>query len=153
MSIIDEGTRTQIIIAAINAAGPVGEDPKEWNSRVTGLAVSITTMVAPTSSISRQIDAIGDAKVYTAVITSLVKEDSSTRGLVTMAVPVSQWAKDGTEKIRTDRTDTEEGRAMVRRIKPLIGHKVAIWKQLETAAGSSTKVGVIRHIEDLGLSE
>lgn len=150
---MEQSEKNQVVIAAIGAAGPVGDDSAEWNGRVLELAGQITAMCSPTSDVQKVIDSVNDSKVFTATLLSIKKEATSTRGLLTLGTRVSEHSPDGTEQARTERTDTPLGMAMARRCRALVGHKVAVWIEVQTMSKSTNKVRVITHIEDLGLVE
>lgn len=149
---MDDATRTQVILAAVGSAGPVGADKAEWNAVVAEQAVTIAVMLGENSAVSKALEKFGNAeKPFPAVILGGSKEQSSTR------VVVRFTNKDGEqETIRTDRTDSPEGLAMSNIVRGLVGHKVLIWKEIEISGGSgpnAKKFRVLRHIEDLGLAE
>ena len=147
---MDDATRTQVILAAVGSAGPVGGSKAEWNALVAEQAVSIAVMLGDNSSVSQALSKFANAgKPFPAVILGGRKEASSTR------VVVRFRNKDGDdEEIRTDRTDSPEGLAMGNIVRGLVGHKVLIWKELEDSGGSgpaAKRYRVLRHIEDLGV--
>lgn len=146
---MDTNTRTQVILAAVGAAGPKGEDAADWNARVRDNAVSIAVMLGENSSVSKALEKfLAAGKPFPATILGGRKEQSSTRVVVRIR------NKDGEEEeIRTDRTDTPEGLAMANIVKGLVGHRVLIWKELEEMGGGSNgrKVRILRHVEDLGV--
>jgi hypothetical protein len=150
---MEQSDKNRIAIAAVTAAGSVGDDRAAWNDRVLELAAQITAMTSPSSDVMTAIESVSNAKVFTAVLLEIKKEQSSTRGLVTLKTRVSEHAPDGTEQARTERTDTRQGLAMARRCRALVGHRVAVWVDLQTMKGGSNKVRVIAHIEDLGETE
>ena len=151
---MEQSEKNQIVIAALNAAGPVGEDADEWNIRLLELAGQFTAMLSPTSAISKVIESVSASKVFTGVVLEIKKEASSTRGLITLKTRVSEHSPDGTEQVRTERTDSPFGLSMARRVRALIGHRVVVWVEVQTMSnGSSNKVRVITHIEDLGEAE
>lgn len=169
---MDDTTRTSIIIAAVTAAGPVPAlldedgrpvlntrnkpvlDRAAWSLSVEQLATTITALTAPTSSLSKVVNAVAEAKVFTGTVLGCKKESSSTRGIVTLKTRVSDHHPDGTEVARTERTDNPAGKAMAQMFRnDLVGHKVVVWVQVEQMAGSTNKVRVIRHVEDLGVDD
>jgi len=143
--------RNQIILAAVQAAGPVTEDLAEWQSTVAEMATRITAMCSDQSPVAQAIGRVADSKVFVGSVVSIEKEASSTRGIVTIRTRPSQYHPDGTEQARTDRTDNAEGMAMARSIKALVGHRVRFWVQVEEYGNGSSKVRVIRNVEDLGV--
>ncbi|MDQ2740463.1 MAG: hypothetical protein M3Y35_18010 [Actinomycetota bacterium] len=151
---MDDQTRNGIIIAAVNAAGPMDDDNTAgWSAKVASLTASIAAMCSPESSLAKVVNGVAASKVFTAVVTDVVKEQSSTRGLVTLKAKPSKFHTDGVEQARTDRTDSSEAaRNLARRLRGLIGHKVALWVEVEEINGGAAKVRVIRHVEDLGVA-
>ena len=149
MATIDDATRTQIVLAAVGAAGPKGDDAAEWTARVRDNAVSIAVMLGDNSSVSQALDKfLAAGKPFPATILGGKREARSTR------VVVQFMNKDGeVEAIRTDRTDTPEGLAMSNIVRGLVGHKVLVWKELEEMGGGAAgrKVRILRHVEDLGV--
>lgn len=145
---MDATTRTQVILAAVGAAGPKGEDAADWNARVRDNAVGIAVMLGENSSVSKALEKfLAAGKPFPATILGGRKEQTSTRVVVRIR------NKDGEEEeIRTDRTDTPEGLAMANIVKGLVGHRVLIWKELEEMGGGTNgrKVRILRHVEDLG---
>ena len=102
---------------------------------------------------SRLIDAVHGSKVFTAVITGVAKEHSSTRGLVTLRTRPSQFHPDGVEQARTERTDSPDGLLMARTLRGLTGHRVALWIEEQTTGDGARKVRIIQHVKDLGRAE
>jgi hypothetical protein len=150
---MEQVDKNQIVIAAVGAAGPVGDDRAAWSDRVVEMAAQITAMSSPNSDVMTTIDSVSNAKVFTATLLEIKKEQSSTRGLLTLKTRVSEHSPDGTEQARTERTDTRQGIAMARRCRALVGHRVAVWVEVQTMKNSTNKVRVIAHIEDLGEAE
>jgi hypothetical protein len=55
------------------------------------------------------------------------------------------------EEIRTDRGDTDAGRAMIARARSLTGRRVLVYKQVESMASDpKRKVRIAAHVMDLG---
>jgi hypothetical protein len=150
---VEQAEKNQIVIAAVNAAGPVGEDAEAWNGRVLELASQFTAMLAPNSTVSKVIDGVNNSKVFTGTVLEIKKEETSTRGLITLKTKVSEHSPDGTEQVRTERTDSPLGLSMARRVRALVNHRVVVWVEVQTMKNSTNKVRVITHIEDLGLDE
>ena len=141
----------QIIIAAITASGPQGDDLDAWRLRVLENAATFVAMLSPTSDVSKIIASVSGSKVFPATVLAIKKEDSSTRGLVTLKTRVDEkHAPDGTEQARTERSDSPIGLAMARKLRALRYHKVLVWIDVQTMTNSTNKVRVISHVEDLG---
>lgn len=149
---MQEQTRTQVILAAVGMAGPSTGDLARWQANVLDNVGAVTAMLAPGSVYARRAEAVAGAKVFPATVLGITKEQSSTRGLVTLKTAPSQYNQDGTETARTDRTDTFEGLKMAQRIRALKGHRVMVWVTLEEfdSARGKSKVRVVTHVEDMG---
>jgi len=147
---MEQSELNQIVLAAINTAGPVGDDPGEWSGRVHFAAAQITAMCSPASSVAKVVGGVANAKVFSAIVRGITKEASSTRGLVTLQTQPSKFHPDGLEPARTERTDSAQGMAMARRIRSLVGHRVLVWVEVEVINDGASKVRVVRWIEDLG---
>lgn len=148
---MDQAQRTQIVTAAVSAAGPLDEDGEGWINRVNEAVARITAMCSDTSPTAKVIDQIERSKTFTATVLGGSREKSSTRVVLRMQTRPSQFHPDGIEEARTERTDTPAGAAMANRLRTLIGHRVAVWVELESINDGATKVRVIRHVEDLGV--
>jgi hypothetical protein len=144
---VDTDVKRQVILAAITAAGPIDDT---WHERVKDAARRITVMLADDSPVARTIDQIGASTAFTGVITSVTREASSTRAIVTLRTKATPRNLSGEESLRTERTDSPDGLAMARRLRALKGHRVLIWKEVESVRGGDVKVRMVRHVEDLG---
>lgn len=134
-----------------------------WDQSVKTNARDIMVMTSDRSKITAQLNGLrkaidpssGEGKVFTGTVTRVVREASSTRGLVTLFTGTDQAPKDGLaagyENVRTDRTDDLDGKAMARAAQLLTGHRVTVYIELEPIRGGSQKARVLRHIEDQGL--
>lgn len=144
---VERQTREAIVLASIGAAGPIGNNTGAWAAKVRDISTEITLMLQPTSRVSKQVSNLRACdKPFPATILGGRVEESSTRCLVRIKAVKSK--NDEPEEIRTDRTDTADGKAMLERIKTLKGHKVLIYKQMET--NNDTAYRVLRHVVDLG---
>ena len=150
---MDSNIRTSIVTAAVIAAGPAGEDRAAWQTQVHENAVSIAVMSSETSQIAKAIDQIEKCKVFSGSVVAVKKEQSSTRGIVTLNTGtdrVKEGLDAGCEQVRTERTDNPFGLAMARKARELIGHRVLVWVEVEEIG--DRKVRVLRHLESLGLA-
>ncbi len=146
---MDQDT-TQIILAAVHAAGPAGEDRAAWMDAVCDLAAEITVMCSDRSRAARRVQSIRNSKVFTATIVGGKLEASSTRGIVNLRTKPTAQHPDGLEQVRTERTDTPDGMAMWSRLKALKGHRVVLFVEVQEYNGGQGKVRVVQHVEDLG---
>ena len=85
----------------------------------------------------------------------MTKEEASQRAQVTMYTGTDRTTDGvpaGCERVRTDRTDNLDGRAIARSAQLLIGHRVTVYVELEAIRNGTTKVRVARHFEDNGVN-
>lgn len=148
-------TTAEIIYAAIASVEPLARDESEvdYERRVKKQASDIYIMTQDRSPISQHLATLEKCKVFTAVITDVKKEKSSTRGVVTLKTRPSKENEKGVETARTDRTENDknsEGTAMARRLVELKGHRVLLWIYLEPMGSSGRTVRVVKHVVDLG---
>jgi hypothetical protein len=149
---LDDALRTQIVLTAVSVAGPA--DPADlagWQARVADMAAAITAACQPGSQISKVVEQVTNSKTFVATIVKVTKENSSTRGVVTLRTTPNEHHPDGIETARTERTDNPIGRSMARRLVKLVGHRALLWVEVEAIANGSRKSRVIRHVEDMGL--
>lgn len=154
---MEQSLRTQVVTAAVVAAGPAGADMAEWQSRINSLAVQIAVMCSDRSSTATAIEQVESAKVFAATILGGRYDQKSTRVVVDLRTRPSTDHPDGLEQARTERTDTPAGREMSNRLRTLKDHRVLLWVQLEEftrgSDGKRLKSRVIRHVEDLGVDK
>lgn len=155
---MSESNRNDIILAAINAVGQV-PDGKDWEAEVTMKAIEIAVLTGENSNVAKAVDVIGTCKVFKGTILAVEKEQSSTRGVVTLSTgtqkeQVHSLTKQplpmGQECVRTDRTDNALGKAIALKSRGLTFHSVLVWVEVETMANGN-KSRVLRHIQDLGI--
>jgi hypothetical protein len=149
---LDDALRTQIVLAAVSAAGPADPaDTAGWQARVADMAAAITAACQPGSQISKVVEQVAASKTFVATVVKVTREPSSTRGIVTLRTTPNEHHPDGIETARTERTDNPIGRSMARRLVKLVGHRVLLWVEVETIGNGSRKSRVIRHVEDMGI--
>lgn len=143
--------RESIILAAIGAAGPAGENKGAWYSRVRDLSGEIALMLDENSPLSKNVEKFQsiDARFVGVIVGGRV-EASSKRAEVRF-VPFRNGEYGDVEEIRTERTDTAEGHAMWELVKSLKGHRVLLHKRMEENNGR--KFRVLQHVIDLGTDE
>lgn len=165
MSALDSKTRTDLLLAAMNAVGTVTEPTtnskgtvvasvqETWQHLVEQKAMQILTMGSEGSQFARTLDVVATAhnrdykgsKAFSAVIKGVELEKSSRRLVVTLRAN----GADEDEFVRTDRTDTGRGAMMAREANALVGHRAMVYIEMEeTSAGR--KVRILRHLSDLG---
>lgn len=142
-----------IVLAALVAAHSDGGDVESRDARAAKYARKFATQVSEQSAISKAVDGVANAKVFTGIIEKVSLEKTSTRGIITLKTKVSKFHPDGLETVRTERTDTDPSVLddMRHMRDDLMGHRVVVWVEMETYNEGATKVRILRHFEDLGL--
>lgn len=134
----------QLTLAAAQAAGPCppGEEAA-WAQRVRDLAFDLYVLG---DTVGQDLNRLDGAKQFTATLLLVRIETSSTRGVL-----VLRNSSGEREQLRTDRSDSDAGRAMVDRARALVGHRVRVYRINETMAGNAKmQVRVAVHLVDGG---
>jgi hypothetical protein len=161
---VDQALLTLVLDGAIAAAGPASDsDDADWQARVIDRVAPVVTLLSPkgdavkvAQSVLNCIRGVNKSAVFVAPeVLSIQKEASSTRGIVTFRTDDLVRHPDGTEQIRTERSDSPVGLAMCQRIRQdLVGHKVVVYKELQPMGrGDGQSAKVIVHLVDLGLAD
>lgn len=141
---IESAAQAAAVVAGVAAALPAALDAYFANN-MTGFVLGM-------DKAKTQLDA---CKVFSGTVVDVKKEQSSTRGLVTLNTGTDR-EKDGLnageEQVRTERTDNPEGLAMAKKVRELKGRRVLVWVEVEEIKGGSSKVRVLRHIQDIGVA-
>jgi hypothetical protein len=143
----------RLLPLAVQGIGPMRDDESQgqYMERVRGLAIDLWIESGPRAELTRRLAELMNSQVFVGVLTAVEIEQSSTRAMLTLAV-----TRDGEsveEMIRTDRTDGPAGRALWETAKGLVGHRVAIYKHMETRTDPNKKYRCAKHIVDLGLAD
>lgn len=160
---MDAQTRTAVIAAGFAAAGPLAPDADDevraqHRARIVEAITTITVAAADEKSFANKaIDQVAgpDVKVFTGTVVKVTREEAITRGIVHLRTRVHpEYAPDGIEQVRTERTDDPVGLAVAKRLRSLKGHRVLLWVEIESfqsKSGANRKFRVVRHVEDLGV--
>lgn len=170
----DQITKTLIILDALRSTEDVeGETRREHDARVKARIYELTAKLSGENNpLVAAADSLENCDVFTAVVGLVKKEKTSTRGLVYLIQQPGEWTQhalleqvhkgfladrkgftfpEGTEVIRTDRTDTPEGMIVAKQASALVGHKVIVFKAHEALKNDANrKVKILRHLVDLG---
>jgi hypothetical protein len=143
----------RLLPLAVQGVGPMRADETQgqYMERVRGLAIDLWIESGPKAELTRRLAELMNSQVFVGTLTAVEIEQSSTRAMLTLTV-----TRDGEsveEMIRTDRTDGPTGRALWETAKGLIGHRVAIYKHMETRADPNKKYRCAKHIVDLGVAD
>ncbi|MGK3708777.1 hypothetical protein [Arthrobacter sp. IK3] len=149
---LDTKERNDIILAAVNMTGPVGDDLPDWNTRVRANTKKLTIMLGETSELAKTIDMVQNCKVFSGTILHVAKEKTSKRGFVGLKTTPSKFNPDGVESVRTEITENNpEALAFCRQLRSLEGHRVLVWVEMQTNEDATRKFRILQHVEDLGL--
>ena len=152
---MNDDTRTRLILSALTLAGDqaAGETDDKYNERLANTVARVASLCAPRSALSVVVDDVLDpeAKRFVGTVTKVVKEASSTRGLVYMDCNPSDRHPDGKETARTDRTDNPNGLRVAHLAQSLIEHKALFTVKLEIMPNGD-KVRIVKHLQDVGVA-
>lgn len=111
------------------------------------MALELFTLADTLDARLQRLSEQGRSGQFTAVVIGVTVEESSTRGVLTLLNSSADY-----EQIRTDRGDTDAGRAMIERARALIGHRVRVYRYNEPMASNKTHGSrVVVHLSDLGV--
>lgn len=149
---LDAKERNEIILAAVNMTGPVGDDVSDWNSRVRANTKKLTILLGENSNLAKVIEMVQGCKVFSGTVLHVTKEKSSKRGFVGLKTAPSKFNTDGIESVRTEiMEDNPEVLAFCRQLRSLEGHRVLVWVEMQTNEDATRKFRILQHVEDLGL--
>lgn len=144
---------TSLIMAAINTVGPKNQiDPSKgtYEQQVSRAAEDIIIMSNPQGRIAQGLEEFKTIKPFTAVVSAVGVENTSTRGFIGLASK-ADGKNDGVDTIRTNRTDSDpSAMMMVNELANLLGHRILVYKRMETTKDGTTKVRILHRFEDLG---
>ncbi|MER5302155.1 hypothetical protein ABT039_22230 [Streptomyces lasiicapitis] len=135
----------ELTLAAARAVGPCppGEDAV-WTEQVRAKATHLYTLADTVGQDLQRLDA---AKQFTATLLAVRVEATSTRGVLIVRNTSGEL-----EHLRTDRSDTDGGRAMVERARALAGHRLRVYRVNEQmASNAKMQVRTVVHLTDYGL--
>lgn len=162
-------------VAILAAAAVIAGTTDGNDERLLRAARELKQLSSPGSKVMRSIaefdGADGDLKHFTGTVLGIMKEQSSTRGVVSIYTgtdhakwgslvnprehPLTKVTTPGVEHFRTDRTDSKTdtiAKDLANRIgKELIGHKVNVTLKMEENKG--TKFRTLIAVTDLGVSD
>ncbi|WP_435245143.1 hypothetical protein [Streptomyces tendae] len=134
----------ELTLAAARAVGPCppGEEAA-WTEQVRARAVSLYTLADTVGQDLARLDA---AKQFTATLLTVRVETTSTRGVLVLRNTSGEL-----EQLRTDRGDSDAGRAMIERARALVGHRLRVYRINEQMAGNNARqVRTAVHLTDHG---
>lgn len=135
----------EVTLAAARAVGacPPGEEAA-WAERVRAQAVELYVLA---DTVGQDFQRLDEARQFTATLLAVKVEASSTRGVL-----VVRNGSGEVERLRTDRGDTDAGRAMIERARGLVAHRLRVYRLNEQMAGTPTRqVRTVVHLADRGV--
>lgn len=150
MTELDSSARVALVAGAATVAGPGASA-----SVIEGLVVDLALMADEDSLIMKRLVKITDAPRFVAELVDVKIEQSSTRAILSLKTDdITEKKPDGIETMRTERTDQPDGMSMYRRALSLKGHRVLVFKFIDTAGNDATKkVRICLHLIDLGMPD
>jgi hypothetical protein len=148
----------QVVLAAVNAAGPTGNNVQAWRAKIRDdLVPMIAAMLREGSPLTRHADDVMGSAVFGGEILGLELEESSKRVIVTFrseTTSKSDKGDDGSESIRTHRTDTAFGKTQYRRLQDAgVGAKLLFYKTMEPTGVAGREVRVLSHFDVLSTGQ
>lgn len=149
----DKEITPQARIAVAAAFAYAGTPSKGWNERLA--EGTLRAAAAMNGRMAQVAQDVLDCDVFKAVYRGYTLEETSTRLKVTLeseTTAKSEQESDGTEMIRTERTDNQMGKLMKRRLDELApGSTILVFKLVEhmEGRGIKDKVRVLKHFEVL----
>ncbi|MFI8093799.1 hypothetical protein ACIF9R_36775 [Streptomyces sp. NPDC086080] len=134
----------ELTLAAARAVGPCPPGAEaDWTEQVRARAVHLYTLADTVGQDLRRLDS---AKQFTATLLSVRVEATSTRGVLVLRNTSGEL-----ERLRTDRGDSEAGRAMIERARGLVGHRLRVYRLNEQmASNAKLQVRTVVHLADCG---
>lgn len=142
----------QAMHMAMIAAGPIGNNERDWLRRVETATPACAALLKPGGPADTAAKVL-ESTAFSATFVGFEVEESSSRLIVSFkskTTDAKDADADGTESLRTEPMWTGAGRAMRRKVEHLQpGDSVVVHKHVETVDGSK-KVRVVVHLEVLG---
>lgn len=105
-----------LAVAASSATGPISnyESPSAWRSQLQAAATEIAkSALSPRGAIAQIADDAETMRFVTVTLTDVQRDEKSNRGVVTYrADKPSQYSKDGSEQVRTDRLENPDAQRL-----------------------------------------
>lgn len=140
-------TPLDLVIAAASASGSCPDEPaarERWLGNVRALSADLYLL---SEQVKADTERLRAATTFAAKLVDVTVEESSTRGVLHLLT----LGGEPELPIRTDRGDTPEGKRMIDKARQLIGHKVVIYKELESA--NARRHRTLVNVVDLGLDD
>jgi hypothetical protein len=134
----------ELTLAAAQAVGPCppGEEAA-WTEQVRARAVHLYTLA---DTVGQDLQRLDEAKQFTATLITVRVEATSTRGVLVVRNTSGEL-----EELRTDRGDSDSGRAMIEKARALVGHRLRVYRLNEQMASNANRqVRTVVHLTDHG---
>jgi len=159
MTEITEAIRTQIVLAAVHAAGPNASDAAIafQAGRITGFLHPSSTVQSAIASTLKQAERIISSGGFEGTLVYVDLEETSQRGYLLVQTEPSNDYPDGIEPVRTHRWDSKDGeqwKAFTNEAMGLIGHRVWVDKIMEKGTGANTRdMRIVVGLTDRGIDQ
>lgn len=134
----------ELTLAAARAVGPCPpSEEATWTDQVRARVITLYTLADTVGQDLARLDA---AKQFTATLLAVTVEATSTRGKLLL-----RNTSGDLEHLRTDRGDTDAGRAMIERASALVGYRLRVYRLNEQmASNAKNQVRTVVHLADHG---
>lgn len=144
----------ELVPLAVHALGPMpgAGSYDDWLAQIDRVALDLYFKMLDTSTLSKRITELDDCIKFVGVIQRVDIEPKSTRARIIVA---SATGREESEHLRTDRTDSRQGREIYEKAQGLVGHAVVVFKAMEPFTDpeqGARKVRICKYLLDLGPS-
>jgi hypothetical protein len=148
----DTLTRQNVILAAINMTGPVG-DSADWDIQVKQNAKKVASLLNEQSPINKTLDAIDGSSKFTGTLVYIGKEPKTGRAIA-IVKSENRDKEVSFEGIRTEIADWEgqtgEAFAFAKQLKSHLGHRFVFFKEMQAGKDPNKKFRCLIHAEPIG---
>jgi hypothetical protein len=121
-----------VVLAAIAAAGPAGNNYASWKGRVNALIPEVAVTIEARSLQMHRAALMREARVYSGAYQGYELEESSQRLVVFTLGEPTKRSPDGIDKIRTEPVYRAAGKRMRAQLDDLdVGTQVRVWRGME----------------------
>lgn len=144
--------RQNVILAAINMTGPVG-DTDDWDVKVKQNAKKVASLLNEASPINKTLDAIEGSSKFTGTLVYIGLEKKTGR-FIAIVKSENREKEVSYEGIRTEIGDwqgqTGEAYAFAKSLKDQLGHRFVFFKEMQAGKDPNKKFRCLIHAEPIG---
>lgn len=145
--------RQNIILAAVNMTGPVG-DADDWDIKLKQNAKKVASLLSEQSPVNKALDAVEGADKFVGTLVYVGKEAKTGRGIAIIKSNPTDRNPSGLEGIRTEIADWEgqtgEAFAFAKSLKGQLGHRFVFFKEMQAGKDPNKKFRCLIHAESIG---